>query len=152
MTDNARLKRTFEFDLADAPVLMRAFSIAACTAMLCGHHTAKRRLDEYKAMMAQFVPPEAALFDEEEWCEIGIALVDAESFSVVLEAPRWERDRGTFWRGLITVRVGDKVWQSDSTERYERGDPKIAAVHRVLAELAPIGCEGILDDGNKEPA
>lgn len=150
MSNNQHL-RTLEFHVADAPVIMRALSVAACTAMMCGNHDAKDRLDQYKLTVAQFVPDEAKLFSPEEWCEIGIALVQEKSFRVTLTKPGWHRHH---WvpGGRLTVFVGDRRFDAEGIEHMAWDDPRIDAVFRVLIDLAPLDCPGVRDMKAREEA
>lgn len=144
MSDNRRHTRTMEFEVSDAPALMRAFSIAACTAMMCGHKGAQARLDRYKKLMAEFVPAEAKLFDEEVWCEIGIALVNAKTFRVALTQAGWHRHHWVH-DGKLTVYVDDVRFDTQGIETYRPGAPEIEAIYKVLTDLAPIDCVGTME-------
>jgi hypothetical protein len=148
MTDNSRLKRTLEFDLTDAPMLVHALSIAAATAKMCGLKDAEQKLRAYKAILAQFVPPEAKLFEEEAWAEIGMALATSPTFLVSITRARWEHGQPLYrWsEGMVTVTMPGRQWQSDRRTLYKPGAPEFKAVFDVLSALAPIGCEGSLKD------
>lgn len=146
MTDNGRHKRTLEFDVMDAPMLAAALRLAACTAMMCGHKDAQKRLDQYRDVVAQLVPPEAKLFDEECWAEIGMALADAPTFEVSIRATRWDPKPSRWSQGKIVVTIGKRSWENDRIQRYAPGDPTFKAVFDVLQQLAPIDCVGTLQD------
>lgn len=147
---NDRLKRTLEFDLTDAPMLAHAMRIAACTALMCGHKDAQKRLDQYQAFLAQLVPPEAKHFEEEVWAEIGMALGEAKSFRVTLCKDSW-RNHQWVREGRIVVHVDDRTFDaSKGFERFGWDAPELKAVFKMLTELAPMGCEGILDTAWQE--
>jgi hypothetical protein len=145
MTDNKRLKGTLEFDIADAPMLVHAMSIAACTAMMCGHKDAQKKLDAYKKVFAQFAPPEAAFFDEETWAEMGGALLTAKSFHVTVTEPKWNRNH--WWsQGYIEVTIDDRRFGGGAANQIKRGGPEIEAIHNALAQLAPLDCTSTFDN------
>lgn len=149
MADNKRLKATLEFDIADAPMLVHAMQIAACTAMMCGHKDAQKKLDAYKQVFAQLAPPEAKFFDEEEWAEMGLALLTAASYHVTIAEPKWHR--GHWWStGFIQVNIDDREFSGSAASQLKRGAAEIEAIFKALGELAPIGCEGTFDNKEKE--
>lgn len=136
MSDNGRNRRTLEFDLADAPMLARALSVGACTAMLDGRKDAQRRLETYRDLVAQMVPAEADLFDEEVWAEMGMALAKGGSWSVGVTQAPW--DKRWLGSGPICVKVGRREWLSQGIDRYRIDAPEIEAVAGVIADLAPM--------------
>lgn len=144
---NQQRVRSLEFDVMDAPMIRHSLTIGANTAMLCGQPLAKDRLREYTAILDKLIPPAAALFDEERWAELGMALASASAFEVTLDAPIWSRGGRNSWNqdGQITVRIGSKEWGSYKTD-YKVGSPHIAAVHKLLSELAPMDCVGTYND------
>lgn len=149
---NNRLKRTMEFDLADAPMLMAAVRLAACTAMMCGHKAADKKLRVYQQFFTQFLPEAAARFDEEAWAEIGMALLDAKEFRVTIEPKRWERDRSWWYDGVLTVYVGTKRFEADKGAKpyIRRGDDDAPrALYEALVELAPMDCQGAWDNAKE---
>jgi hypothetical protein len=82
----------------------------------------------------QFAPPDARAFrDEEDWCEIAIAMDEASSFSVVWRQGDWP-DRHL---GRAVVRIGDRIWTTDRDRLTEEQAKGLAA---SLEELAPAGC------------
>lgn len=144
---NKANKRTFEYDLADAPMIAHAFAIAASTAMLCGHQNAKEKFKAYRAIIRQFVPPEADIFDEEVIGEIGIALVKAETFHVTVINPSWRKDE-RLYDCVIAVYVGKRCWTSNSLSTKKKinpGSPLIKKVFDYIQELAPMDCKGTID-------
>jgi hypothetical protein len=144
MSDNKRLKGTLEFDIADAPMLVHAMQIAACTAMMCGHRDAQKKLDAYKAIFQQFAPPEAKFFDEEEWAEIGMALMTAKTFHVTIAEPRWNRSH--WWSsGYVQVIVDEREFSGAAGSDLKRGAAEIEAIYNALAQLAPMNCTGTFD-------
>lgn len=152
MSDNARLKRTLEFDLHDAPMLVHAMSIAACTAMMCGHPDAEKKLRAYKAMFAAFEPPEAKPFEAEHWAEMGEALLQAKTFHVTI-VPRFS-ERGYSWwsEGYLAVQVQGRTFIANRGVKPEvkRGDDSAPqALYKVLKEIAPMDCEGTWGNGNE---
>lgn len=135
---NGRRMRTIEFDEADAPMLAAAMRLAAGTALMYGgrQEKARERFQYYRQLFLQIAPPEAAMFrDEEDWCEIAIAMDDATSFDVAWKEGEWpHRDQGR-----ATVIVGDRVWETGYGNSVTREDSVRLA--RVLAEMAPLGCD-----------
>lgn len=157
---NMKNKRTLEFDVSDAPMLIHAMQIAANTAMMCGHPDARKRFQAYRKVFEQFVPAEAAWFDEETWGDIGEALVTATGFHVYLDLTRFEKlalERGEriSWRAredldlVIDFRQGEEIvrrFKSKYGFKGKAGDPRVAAVFKVLDDLAPMTCEGSFSD------
>lgn len=137
-------KFTMEFDRADGPMLVHALQIAACTALMCGHSQAQARLQTYRDAFKAFAPPEAKFFDEEAWAEIGMALVTAKSFKVMLVARSWQRDYRWWDEGVMRVEIGDKAFEgrNEYVKRKDLETPK--AVLAALQELAPMACVGEL--------
>ena len=152
---NSRNKRTFEFDVSDAPMLLHAMSLAAATAMMCGHPRAKERFQQYRDMLKQFVPAEADLFDEEVWGEMGMALAKAKAFRVRVDLSPYHKgcqERGEYIsRHLTKLRLYVEIDVGSKTKTFEakygveceaQADPKVKAVYDVLVDLAPMDCQG----------
>ncbi|AFU88116.1 hypothetical protein CcrColossus_gp246 [Caulobacter phage CcrColossus] len=147
---NDRLKRSIEFDLTDAPMLMHAMSIAACTAMMCGQPGADKKLRAYKAVFQAFVPPEAAGFVEERWAEMGMALMTAKTFHVTVLPRSWESSKTWWSEGYLTVILDGKPYHADRgvSPYVKRGDDAAPqALHRYLQDIAPMDCIGTWDNG-----
>lgn len=148
---NKRLKRSIEFDLADAPMLMAAVRLAACQAMMSQHKDADKRLRQYQEMFAQFVPPEAERFDEETWAEIGMALLAAKTYRVTIEPKRWDKD--WWYEGDLVVYVDGRRFRADKgginhyVKKGDAGPPQ--ALHDALKELAPMECESTWDNAKE---
>lgn len=140
---NGRRMRTVEIDLADAPMLAGAMRLAAGTALMYGHSQAKarERFQRYRAMFKELSPPEAFLFDnEEDWCEIAIAMDGAPDFEVTWEKGRWP----DYDKGHACVRVGDRAWHiRRETITAERSE----AIGAALEDIAPMTCVRV----RKEP-
>ncbi len=134
-----RTKATLRFDISDAPMLFHAMVIARNTAWMSGRHMAKERLERYKAMIAEVMPPITNRFDEEGWAEMGMTLCTAPSFRVhFVKGHSWDK----MARCMITT--GEQTWGS----RREDFDPNSAdaeAVFEALQQIAPLDCEGVLD-------
>ncbi|USN14081.1 hypothetical protein KABACHOK_02450 [Brevundimonas phage vB_BpoS-Kabachok] len=155
---NSRNKRTIEFDVTDAPMLMQAMGLAAATAMMCGHPGARKRFDQYKAMFKAFVPPEADLFDDEDWAQMGMALAKAKAFRVIADLDRWDKAKkargeyvGRYTKLALSVEidVGDDTYTVAAkygVKLEPEGDPRVRAVYDVLADLAPMDCQGSCHD------
>lgn len=146
---NGRRMRTIEFDEADAPMLAAAMRLAAGTALTYGasQARARQRFKHYRELFLKFAPPEAGMFQEEEtWCEIAIAMDDADSFSVTWGKGRWpDYDQG---RAIVTV--GDRSWATGYSVKVTQEDSvRLAA---ALSEMAPIGCELRTPVKTDEPA
>lgn len=150
MADNMRLKRTLEFDVTDAPMLMHAMMIAANTAKLCQHPDAERKLRAYQRMFQAFIPPQAMRFEEEAWGELGMALMDATRVTVFIAPKAWEEHRTWWSEGRLAVRIWRAGEDAEPLTFY--GDRRhdsyvqkndivsVQALVRVLQELAPMGC------------
>jgi len=151
MTNN-RLKRTLEFDLADAPMLVGALSIAACTAKMCGFSKAAERLREYQKLVKEFSPPASDLFDDEAWAEIGMELSSAKTFKVTIDKLRWEQGEFNHWSGgAIVIEIGERRWYDRRMcDRFKPGAVEVEAVCRALQEIAPMDCVGSFDDRTKD--
>ncbi|USN16148.1 hypothetical protein PAPPERLAPAPP_04070 [Brevundimonas phage vB_BpoS-Papperlapapp] len=156
---NSRNKRTFEFDVTDAPMLLHAMSLAAATAMMCGHPDAKRRFQSYRDMLKEYVPVEADLFDEEVWGEMGMALARSQAFRVRIDLSPYHRgcqERGEYIsRYLTKLRLYVEIDVGSKTKTFEakygveceaQDDPKVKAVYDVLVNLAPMDCQGSCHD------
>jgi hypothetical protein len=149
VTENNRLKRTLEYDLGDAPMIMAALRLAAATAMMCGHPQAEKKLRIYQKMVAAHIPPEATGFDEEAWAEMSMALTIAASFRVTIER-RFPQD---YWGdGYLAIHVGGRRYLGDRgvSSQVKIGDTKQPeALYQALLELAPMDCEGTWDSGKE---
>ena len=143
MTNN-RLKRTLEFDVTDAPMLMHALRIGACTAMMCGHKDADQKMRAYEAILKQFVPEAAKMFDEEVWASMGIALTTAKAFEVTLIRDRWERQSWYAPKGRLAVIVREKIFQAGWDHKYAFDDPALRLLYDTLTEIAPLDCVGTI--------
>jgi hypothetical protein len=156
MTDNNRLKRTLEFDLTDAPIIAHAFAIAATTAMMCGAPNAKQKMIRYMEIIKQVMPVEATWFDDQHWCEIGVALGTATGFLVTILPPKWDKDFpnpskiNMYKGGIISVVIGQKVWQDNRLCKHTLpGSSDVKALHDVLKEIAPMSCDAAYYDLNE---
>jgi hypothetical protein len=157
---NMQNKRTLEFDVSDAPMLVHAMQIAANTAMMCGHPDARKRFQQYREVFQSFAPPEAAFFDEETWGEMGMALAQASAFHVYMDIDSFERREFT-QRGYLSysARNSMDLWVSFTRKDQEpirfrskygfkgsKDDPRVEQVFKALAELAPLDCVGTFDN------
>ncbi len=146
---NKRDKIVLEIDRMDVPMIRHALGIGGNTAMLCSHGKAKARFREYEAVLLPHIPPEAALFEEEAWGELGLALAKAEFFHVTLEPKDRHVKDDWWWDGHLVVTVGEERFATNPWRHpVKRGGPEAENLHRVLAELAPMDCIGSFD--NKE--
>lgn len=150
---NMQNKRTLEFDVTDAPMMLHAMQIAANTAMMCGHPSARARFQQYRDFFKSLIPAEANFFGKEVWGEIGMALATAKTFRVYLDEDNFDkmdRARGRpRWNVgyCLFVQIGDTAWKAKYELRdMKAGDPRARAVHDLLQSLAPIDCVGVLDD------
>ena len=124
--------RTMAFDEADAPMLMRAMSLAAATALCCSGQESIGRLKFYQAQFAAFAPPAAALLGREtDLCEIGIATATAEYWTI-------HRIREFDWskRFRTIVIVGDRRFRSAELT----DEDGCAAIAAMVADVAPLSC------------
>lgn len=139
--------RSLEFEVSDAPMLVHALAIAACTAKMCSRPDAEQRLRKYQEIVAKFAPPEAKMFDEEVWAEMGMALVGAQRFHVKIDKSRWETEFNPWAGGVLIVEIGGKKWQDNRVvERHKPGAPEVKAVCKALQEIAPVDCVGTFDN------
>jgi hypothetical protein len=144
---NDRTKRTLTFEVSDAPMLVHALSIAACTARMCGHPDAEKRLREYLAVIKQFEPDEAKHFAEEAWGEMGMALAQAPSFHVKIDKGRWENEFNHWSGGYLYVQIGDRQWCGNrGFDRFKPGAPEVETLCKALQEIAPMDCVGTFDN------
>lgn len=139
---NKRNKGTFEFDLTDAPMLLRALSIGASTALMCGHPGAHSRMKQYVEIMRQFAPSAALLFDPESWCELWMALGTAETYAISLAPHKWAAKYRQ--EKAIAVTVGGRIWFSKQ-DRFTDQSPELDAVRRLLRDLAPMDSEEVVN-------
>lgn len=153
MSNNHR-RRTLEYDIADAPAIMAALRLAACTAMMCGHKTAKSTLDMYSKILKDTIPPGCLAFDEEIWSSIGEALLTAESYIVDIQSLRhsWDRSLETYEYGLdrpgdIRIVVGERQWTTRFSnvgrgpEGYTADGQTFQDILQFMDLLAPVNCE-----------
>lgn len=141
---NGPNKRSFEYDIADAPMLLHALRIGASTAMLCGHKGAERRMRLYVQVLKDAQLPGMELFDEEVFAELGEALTLAVSYEVIVEkqgsvSSHWRAERS------VAVKVTDRfgaVSTYFTDHRHQASGEKLeatlVAVRRLMAELAPV--------------
>jgi len=151
---------TVEFHEGDAPMLVHAMSIAACTAMMCGHKGAQERFRAYQKQFEPFVPAISKLFDEEQWAEIIMALQKVDRFELEFQ-PRYDR----WWKkdepdpteeGYLTVVIGErrftaKGWNLKRDEKLCR--KHIEETMLTLNRLAPMDCTGTVTEvpAKKDP-
>ncbi len=136
MSDNKRTKVTYEFDLADLPMIAQAFLISGNTQMMCGHGAAKNRMYELMQQIEEKIPAGARIFDDGAWFEIVTALYSAKTWSVGITVPDYRKN--SFWvRGHITVSVDGKSWRTTEMG-YEKGAKEIDQVREALQALAPL--------------
>lgn len=140
---NGMNKFVVEFDIGDAPMIVRAFSIARNTAMMCGYPDAQKRFERYRAIVKQFVPLTAKLFDEEQWSLIMAKLQEAKNFTIAF-TPRysWVREKTMEDEGTIIITIGEDVFEVSKfkTPHFKliRGDAFI--LREELITLAPMDC------------
>lgn len=140
MTDNKRLKGTFEYDLMDAPMIVHALQIAANTALMCGNPDARVKLQAYRDLLKTTAPACVFLFDEEQWAEMGMALVTAKRMRIELDLPPYMRDQ--YWRREKAIKIdvdGFVIMSRDV--RFEGSCPEFNEVCEYLKQIAPLTCE-----------
>lgn len=150
---NMQNKRTLEFDVTDAPMLMRAMMIAGNTALFSQASDARARFQHYMNQFKALIPAEADFFSEFAWGEIGMKLENAKSFRVFLDEDQFDKNRRAEGRGrwnvgyCLFVQVDTTTWKAvyDLRDMKAR-DPRAKALFDVLTALAPIDCVGVLDD------
>jgi len=138
---NNRNIRTMEFEVTDVPMIIGALRIAANTALMCGKHDAQERLRQLRKAIEQYVPTEAGWFDEEDWCELGMALTGAETVHVSYDVPGWAKGGVNTWmrEKHLRVQIGKLDWVSKDRFGNEPNGPA-EALAAVLQEIAPIEC------------
>ena len=129
---NKRLKRTLEFDLTDANMLMHAMMIAANSAMMCGNHAAQSRLKYYYKMLERFVPQACKIFSAEKFAEIGLALPKAERVYI-----SFHKKYGAYYNASITVRINHEQWVSDRFDSH-KDCTKLKDFVALIKELADV--------------
>lgn len=145
---NNQLKRTMEFDLTDAPMLMAAVQTAVCVAFMNGKGGAKKRLKQYQEHFQQLIPEAAKRFEEETWAEIGMALRDAETIHITIVPRSWEQEKSWWSDGPMRVSIrnaegAERKFHSDAGlgSYVKRGDNAIVQqLAETLTELAPMDC------------
>lgn len=129
--DNARNKRSFEFDLADIPVLAHALSIECGTWL--GYDRAKyARAKELHDLVVGQVPACSEHFAADDWQDFCRRISAGAAYEVV------HRRRGLKWdstEGEIVVRIGDKEWRSHRSDHA----PEAAAIAELRAFLDEYG-------------
>ena len=137
---NGERIRSLEFDIADAPMLRHAMSIAVATAMMCSGAQAQARLRYYQRKFTELCPPGYQhLRREEDLSEIAIAMNDAPTWSIEFEARPW-RDEGE-----AIIRVGSRSWSVWSISR-----PNLEQLTSCINAIAPLSCMQI-DPTAEEP-
>lgn len=140
MTDNKRLKGTFEYDLMDAPMIVHALQIAANTALMCGNPDARVKLQAYRDLLKATAPACAFLFNEEHWAEMGMALVTAKKMRIELGLPPYMK--GERWRREKAIKIdvdGFVIFTRDA--RFVGSCPEFNEVCEYLKQIAPLTCE-----------
>ena len=106
--DNGRNRRSFDFDLADLPVVAHALSIE-CGTYLGVDRAKYRRVKELHDLVAEQVPACSQLFDAEDWQEFCRLIAAGASYEIahVKKSWRWSSDEGN-----AVVRIDAKEWHS----------------------------------------
>lgn len=148
MGDNGRRKGVLEFDLSDAPMLADMLSYAAARAILDSNDWAKDRFDEYAQVLEAMIPDEARHFAAMDWAEMAAALSRSSRFRTTL-VPAFLHDKH-FHKGRIQIEIWGETdeplsWRSEKHD-FRKGDEAIRAVHDVIAEMAPMDCNGEIED------
>jgi hypothetical protein len=131
--NNERLK-TFTFDEADAPMLMRAISVGIATAMMCGGKESIGRMKYYKEQLSQFCPAAKYLDQETDLCEIVIAGTKSPTWSIQrVKRHHWSDQ----FKGKITV--GDRSFSLP----WHTTEKEIVALTEMLTHILPLTCEKV---------
>jgi len=139
--NGARL-RTLVFDSADAPMLKRAMSLAAATAMMSGGTTSIQRLKHYQAEFERETHPGAKFMRREtDVTEIAIIATAVPTWSVHrLFRETWSKE----FTGVVTV--GTRRFESE----YSINEAQFEAIIEMLTEVLPLSCERV--DAEDVPA
>lgn len=120
-------------------MLMQALRLAATTAMMCNQNSAKDRLREYQSILDAQIPKAARIFSGNDFCEINIALANADKYEVThvpsASSNRWASIR----RGTIEIRIGSRLWRSSNWDLRADGE-ELNGIIELLEELAPLNC------------
>ncbi len=121
---------TLEYDIADAPMLRHAMSIAVATAMIGGGGQSQARLRYYQRKFAELCPPGYQhLRREEDLSEIAIAMNDASDWSIEHKKRSWSDE------GEAIIRVGHQTWSvwNITTAHLEQ-------LASCIDTISPLGC------------
>jgi len=131
--DNKRNSRSFDFDLADLPVVAHALSIE-CGCYLGIDRAKYRRVKELHDLVAEQVPGCSALFEAEDWQEFCRAISQGASYEVahVRRAWGWSSEEGT---GV--VRIGKREWRSRRSDLLP-DDETLNELRIFLEDYAPV--------------
>lgn len=131
--DNKRNTRSFDFDLADLPVVAHALSIE-CGSYLGVDRAKYRRVKELHDLVAQHVPGCSQLFDAEDWQEFCRLIAQGAVFEVAHARRSWGWSSE---EGAAVVRIGAREWRSRQSNLGP--DDQILTDLRVfLEDYAPV--------------
>jgi hypothetical protein len=137
---------TITFKRGDALMLSRAMMLYANSAMFEQRDGAEARLREYQEKFLEFSPDAAKHFSGYAWCEMAMAMENAESFSVDLSPGS---DRGWWREGYIYIslklRDGTARRYRSTNFHHQRGTDQVEATYDAIMELAPLGVTGTFD-------
>lgn len=151
MADNKTV--SLSFSIGDLPMIAQAFSIARATAMCCGNKIAKHRLDNYTKMVEALIPPEAKIFDPEEWAEICASIATCKEYSVRIShiEGRWNRHNHYVTGGRIEIKVDNETWESDWLRygnEYTTSSPEYLTIKAMMQEMAGLDSKEIEETDN----
>lgn len=131
--DNKRNSRSFDFDLADLPVVAHALSIE-CGSYLGVDRAKYRRVKELHDLVAEHVPGCSRLFEAEDWQEFCRLIAQGASYEVghVRRSWGWSSEEGT-----AVVRIGQREWRSRQAN-LQPGDEILDELRVFLADYAPV--------------
>ncbi len=131
--DNKRNTRSFDFDLADLPVVAHALSIE-CGSYLGVDRAKYRRVKELHDLVAEHVPECSKLFEAEDWQEFCRLISQGTAFEVahVRRSWGWSSEEGS-----AVVRIGDKEWRSRRSD-LDPADEVLSELRGFLEDYAPV--------------
>lgn len=149
MTNNRTIQLP-PIDVTEVPMFLSAFRLAACTAMMCSHPNARKRFDEFVAILEKVAPPFwKMLRSEEDMQDIGLALLDCKTWCVYIKERYKSSYRYDGWlaKGTITVKIDDKEWAFTETysDRFTENSIQFKQIAEFIEQIAPIESTRIIE-------
>lgn len=128
-SDNGSDIRSFEFELTDSSLLIRAFSTAISVIMMGGAEESIGRLKYYQNQLKAICPPGAELFkDDFALTEIAILSNTVPTWTIFrVYGRRWNSDY------RVVVKIGDRKYPSEDRYSGDEYDVMATAVRTVVS-------------------